>query len=134
MWKQKLGVEMTPQNFEWAVHTDKMHGGDFEMARYAWCADYNEASTFLDLWTSYSGNNDTKYSNPAYDKLLKDAKTMADPNPNYTTAEAVLAADMPIIPIYHYTKVDMIKPDIKGIPQNNVLQTWYAKDLYRIQN
>ena len=58
---------------------------------------------------------------------------MADPTPNYTAAEAILATDMPIIPIYHYTKVDMIKPDIKGIPQNNVLQTWYAKDLYRIQ-
>ena len=133
LWKQKLGVEMTPQNFEWAVHTDKMRAGDFDMARYAWCADYNEASTFLDLWTSYSGNNDAKYSNPEYDKLMKDAKTMADPNPNYTAAEEILATDMPIIPIYHYTKVDMIKPDIRGIPQNNVLQTWYAKDLYRIQ-
>lgn len=134
MWKQKLGVEMTPQNFEWAVHTDKMHAGDFEMARYAWCADYNEASTFLDLFTTYSGHNDGKYSNTEYDALLKAAKTMADPNPNYTAAEAFLVADMPVIPIYHYTKVDMIKPDIKGIPQNNVLQTWYAKDLYRIEN
>lgn len=133
MWKQKLGVEMTPQNFEWKVHTDKMQAGDFEMARYAWCADYNEASTFLDLFTGYSGHNDGKYANAEYDKLLKDAKTMADPNPNYTKAEELLAADMPMIPIYHYAKVDMIKSDIKGLPQNNVQQTWYAKDLYRIQ-
>lgn len=36
-------------------------------------------------------------------------------------------------PIYHYAKVDMIKPDIKGLPENNVQQTWYAKDLYRVQ-
>jgi oligopeptide transport system substrate-binding protein len=132
MWKQTLGVEMTPQNFEWAVHTDKMHGGDFEMARYAWCGDYNEASTFLDLWTSYSGNNDTKYANADYDKLMKDAKTMADPNPNYTAAEGILAADMPIIPIYHYTSVRAVKPDIKGLSSTNVLNTWYAKDLYRV--
>ena len=132
MWKQTLGVEMTPQNFEWAVHTDKMHAGDFDMARYAWCADYNEASTFLDLWTSYSGNNDTKYANPDYDKLLKDAKTMADPNPNYTKAEELLAADMPIIPIYHYTQVRVVRKDIKGLPTTNVLNTWYAKNLYRI--
>jgi oligopeptide transport system substrate-binding protein len=133
MWKQTLGVEMTAQNFEWAVHTDKMHAGDFEMARYAWCGDYNEASTFLDLWTSYSGNNDTKYSNPAYDALMKDAKTMADPNVNYTLAEGMLAADMPIIPIYHYVSVRAVKSDIKGLPDNNVLNTWYAKDMYRIQ-
>jgi len=133
MWKQTLGVEMTPQNYEWAVHTDKMHSGDYEMARYAWCADYNEASTFLDLWTSYSGNNDAKYSNPEYDKLLKDAKTMADPNPNYTKAEEILAEDMPIIPIYHYVSVRVLKTDIKGLPDHNVLNNWYAKNLYRIQ-
>jgi oligopeptide transport system substrate-binding protein len=133
MWKQKLGVEMTPQNFEWKVHTDKMNAGDFEMARYAWCGDYNEASTFLDLWASYSGNNDAKYSNPEYDALLKDAKTAADPGPDYTKAEQILNEDMPIIPIYHYAKVDMIKPDLKGLPLNNVQQTWYAKDLYRIK-
>lgn len=132
MWKQKLGVEMTPMNYEWKVHTDKLQAGDFEMARYAWCADYNEASTFLDLFASYSGNNDPKYNNPEYDALLKEAKTMADPNPNYTKAEALLEADMPIIPIYHYAKVDMIKPDIKGLPENNVMQSWYAKDLYRV--
>ena len=132
MWKQTLGVEMTPQNFEWAVHTDKMHSGDYDMARYAWCGDYNEASTFLDLWTSYSGNNDAKYNNPDYDALLKGAKTMADPNPNYTKAEELLAADMPIIPIYHYTQVRVVRKDIKGLPTTNVLNTWYAKNLYRI--
>jgi len=133
MWKQTLGVELTPNNYEWKVHTDKLASGDFEMARYAWCADYNEASTFLDLFTQYSGNNDAKYANDTYDALLKEAKTMADPNPNYTKAEELLAADMPMIPVYHYAKVDMIKSDIKGLPQNNVQQTWYAKFLYRIQ-
>ncbi len=133
MWKQTLGVELTPNNYEWKVHTDKLIAGDFEMARYAWCADYNEASTFLDLYTGYSTNNDGKYSNPDYDKLMKDAKGMADPSANYTKAEGILAADMPIIPIYHYAKVDMIKPDLKGLPQHDVMQFWYAKDLYRIK-
>ena len=134
MWKQTLGVELTPNNYEWKVHTDKLIAGDFEMSRYAWCADYNEASTFLDLYASYSTNNDGKYANAEYDQLLKDAKTMADPNPNYTKAEEILAADMPIIPIYHYAKVDMVAPDLKGLPQNDVMQFWYAKDLYRVQN
>ena len=64
--------------------------------------------------------------------MLKDAKTMEDPNPNYTRAEEILVEDVPIIPIYHYAKVDMIRPDIKGLPMHNVQQTWYAKNLYRI--
>ena len=57
---------------------------------------------------------------------------VVDPNPNYTAAEGLLAADMPIIPIYHYTSVRAVKPDIKGLSSTNVLNTWYAKDLYRI--
>lgn len=132
MWKQTLGVQLTPNNYEWKVHTDKLIAGDFEMARYAWCADYNEASTFLDLWATYSTNNDIKYSNADYDKLLKDAKGMADPSANYTKAEEILAKDMPIIPIYHYAKVDMVKPDLKGLPEHDAMQFWYAKDLYRV--
>ncbi len=133
MWKQTLGVQLTANNYEWKVHTDKLIAGDFEMSRYAWCADYNEASTFLDLYASYSTNNDGKYSNAEYDKLLEESKTMTDPSANYTKAEEILAKDMPIIPIYHYAKVDMVKSDIKGIPQNDVMQFWYAKDLYRIK-
>ncbi len=132
MWKQTLGVNLVLNNMEWKVHTDRLQSQDFEMGRYAWCGDYNEASTFLDLFASYSGNNNGKYSNPEYDKLLKDAKTAADPNADYTKAEEILATDMPIIPIYHYAKVDMIQPDIKGLPQNNVQQSWYAKDIYRV--
>ena len=38
---------------------------------------------------------------------------------------------MPIIPIYHYANVDMIAEDIEGLPENNVNNTWYGKDLYR---
>ena len=132
MWQQTLGVNTTLQNYEWAVHTDKMHSGDYELARNAWCGDYNEASTFLDLMTSYSGNNDSKYNNPDYDKLMKDAKTMADPNPNYTAAEGMLAADMPIIPVYNYVTVRVAKTNIMGLPMHNVLGNWYAKNLYRV--
>ena len=86
----------------------------------------------MDLWATYSTNNDIKYSNADYDKLLKDAKGMADPSANYTKAEEILAKDMPIIPIYHYAKVDMVKPDLKGLPEHDAMQFWYAKDLYRV--
>ncbi|MDP2064252.1 MAG: peptide ABC transporter substrate-binding protein [Phaeovulum sp.] len=130
-WKP-LGVELTLNNMEWQVHTDKMQNQDFEMARYAWCGDYNEASTYLDLFTSYSGHNNGKFFSEEYDRLMKESKTAADPQPMYTAAEQILADEMPVIPIYHYAKVDMIAADIKGIPTANVMQTWYARDLYRV--
>jgi oligopeptide transport system substrate-binding protein len=63
---------------------------------------------------------------------MKESKTAADPQPMYTAAEQILADEMPVVPIYHYAKVDMIAADIKGIPTANVMQTWYARDLYRV--
>lgn len=130
-WKG-VGVDLTLNNMEWKVHTDKMQNQDFEVARYAWCGDYNEASTYLDLFTSYSGHNNGKFFSEEYDKLMKESKTAADPNPMYTQAEQILADQMPMAPIYQYTKVEMIKPDMRGMSQENLMQNWYVKDMYRV--
>jgi len=132
-WKQ-IGVEMTPNNMEWKVHTDKMQNQDFEVARYAWCGDYNEASTYLDLFTSYSGHNNGKFFNDRYDEIMKESKTAADPAPLYKEAEQILAENMPFAPIYQYTQVEMIKPDMRGMSMNNLMQNWYLKDMYRVAN
>ncbi len=129
---KQIGVNVTLDNYEWKIHTDRMQNQDFDMARYAWCGDYNEASTYLDLMTSYSGHNNGEFFNDAYDKTMKDSKTATDPLELYQQAETILADEMPIIPIYHYANVDMIADDIKGLPENNVNNTWYGKDLYRI--
>lgn len=128
---KQIGVNLTLDNYEWKVHTDRMQNQDYDMARYAWCGDYNEASTYLDLLTSYSGHNNGEFYNDAYDKVMQDSKTAEDPQPLYQEAERILAEEMPIIPIYHYANVDMIAEDIEGLPENNVNNTWYGKDLYR---
>ncbi|MER5171223.1 peptide ABC transporter substrate-binding protein [Thioclava sp. GXIMD2076] len=127
-----VGVDLTLNNMEWKVHTDKMQSGDYEMARYAWCGDYNEPSTYLGLFSSASTQNYPDFHDDAYDAALEDSKTAADPQADYTKAEQILTDKMPIVPIYHYAKVQMLKPDIKGYPTQNVMQTWYAKDLYRV--
>jgi len=132
MWKQKLGVEATLANLEWKTFLETRGAQDFELARGAWCGDYNEASTFLDLLTTPSGYNDGKYSNPAVDELMAMAKTAEDTQALYTEIEQILAEDMPVIPIYHYAGVYMMDGDVGGWPVNNVEQNWYSKDLYKI--
>ncbi|ETX16352.1 peptide ABC transporter substrate-binding protein [Roseivivax halodurans JCM 10272] len=129
---RQIGVNITLANYEWKVHTDRMQNQEFDMARYAWCGDYNEASTYLDLLASYSGHNNGEFFNDEYDQVMKESKTAEDPLPMYQQAETILAEEMPIIPIYHYAKVFMLNEDIKGWPLENVNQTWYAKDLYRV--
>ncbi len=131
MWKQKLGVEATLSNMEWKTFLDTRDNQDFQLARGAWCGDYNEASTFLDLLTSPSGYNDGKYSNARVDELMTQAKTADDPQPLYTEVEQIIADEVPIIPIYHYAGVYMMDSDLGNWPINNVEQNWYSKDLYK---
>ncbi len=132
MWKQKLGVETTLANKEWKTFLEVRANQDFELARGAWCGDYNEASTFLDLLTSPSGYNDGKYSNAMVDDLMTSAKTANDTQAIYAKVEQVIADEVPIIPIYHYAGVYMLDSDVGGWPINNIEQNWYSKDLYKI--
>lgn len=132
MWQQKLGVQTTLNNYEWQTYLDIRRDGQFDVARGAWCGDYNEASTFLDLMTSNNTNNDPKYVNPEYDALLEEARLSDDPLPLYQEAERILARDMPIIPIYHYTNNFMLDPQIRGWPFENVDQSWRSQQLYRV--
>jgi oligopeptide transport system substrate-binding protein len=132
MAKQKLGVNITLANYEWKTYLEVRSQQQFDLARYAWCGDYNEASTFLNIMTTGNEANDGKWSNAEYDTLMAEAKTLADPGPNYTQAEQILAAEMPILPLYQYTSNFMLDPSIKGYPYDNVQNNWYAKDMYRI--
>ncbi len=132
MWKQKLGVNAELANMEWKVFLETRGNQDFDLARGAWCGDYNEASTFLDLLQSDSGYNDGKFVNARVDELLTEAKTAADTTPLYTEVERIIAQQTPIIPIYHYAEVYMMDSDVGNWPVNNVEQNWYSKNLYKI--
>ena len=132
MWKETLGAEVTLANQEWKTFLKTRGGQNFDVARGGWCGDYNEASTFLDLMTTPSGYNDGKFSNAEVDELMTSARTMSDATSNYTRVEEIMANEMPIIPVYHYTGVFMLRNNLKGWPFNNVEQNVYSRDLYKV--
>ena len=132
MWKETLGAEATLANQEWKTFLKTRGGQNFDVARGGWCGDYNEASTFLDLMTTPSGYNDGKFSNAEVDELMLEARTLSDATSNYTRVEEIMANEMPIIPVYHYTGVFMLRNNLKGWPFNNVEQNVYSRDLYKV--
>ncbi len=119
MWKKNLGVDIKTENQEWSVFLNNRQSGNYQIARAGWSADYNDPMTFMDMWVTNGGNNDAKYSNPAYDKLITDAKSSSDNAKRMTDmsqAEKILIQDdMAILPIYYYTSVSLTKPNLKGI-------------------
>lgn len=103
-WKSVLGlnVEITPQPFKSRLAS--MDSGDFDMVYAGWSPDYNDAMTFLDLFTTTNGNNYGKYSNTEYDKLIADAMVEADPAARQdllVKAETLVTqTDAAVYPIY----------------------------------
>jgi len=132
MWQKNLGVTAKLQNQEWKTMLDTMHTGNFDAVRYAWIADYDDAATFLNTFRTGDSENTSLYSNPAYDELMHSAAKAKDANErgkDYQQAEAILAQDVPAIPVYHYVRARLVKPWVGGFDPSN-LGYVYTKDLY----
>jgi len=120
-WRKKLGIEVDLRNTEWKVYLDDMSKLRYQIMRRGWIGDYRDPLTFIELFTSHSGNNNTGWSNAEYDQLVKSAGGEADPKKRLEylrRAEKILMEEVPAIPLYFYVSQDCWKDSIKGIYQN----------------
>ena len=89
----------------------------FDIASPSWIADFNDASNFLDLLRSGSGENYGGYRNPKYDALLDSAEAIADPKlrgAKMQDAEALALADYAWVPAYFMVTRELVQPAVKG--------------------
>jgi oligopeptide transport system substrate-binding protein len=123
MWKKNLGITCTLKSEEWGVYMDDRQHLNYTVARAGWIGDYMDPNTFLDMWVTGSGNNDTGWSNKSYDALIAKAKATVDPKARMATlhaAEKILMADFPILPIYYYTNPVLLSKSIKNFYQSTL--------------
>lgn len=103
-WRQNLGIEnITVNSMQTKQVSANRQSGDYCMSLGGWSPDYNDAINFLDLWVTDGGNNDSFWGNEEYDNLIAQATAEADEEVRQQylfDAEEILAAEMPIIPLY----------------------------------
>jgi oligopeptide transport system substrate-binding protein len=135
MWKEKLGLEVTLENQEWAVFQETRNQGDFQIARHGWLGDYTDPMTFLDMWMSTSGQNDANWKNTEFDNLIKTAKESNDQAVRMKAmhdAEKLLMTDLAIIPVYYYTNVwldnKLVKNYVHDALLGHMMFTWATKE------
>src|SRR5439155_10567415 len=69
MWKKNLGIDARLQNQEWKVYLDSQRQLNYQVCRAGWTGDYPDPNTFLDMWLTGGGNNQTDWSSAEYDAL-----------------------------------------------------------------
>lgn len=117
MWRRELGLDVKMVNQEFKVVLAERRAGRFQILLSDWVGDYLDATTFLDLWRSDSGNNHTGWANPEYDALLFSAARNPDPAARaqqLQRAEALMLNAAPAVPIYFNTHVFLLHPSVKG--------------------
>jgi len=118
MWRTNLGIELQLENVDFQVKLDREKAGDYQISRAGWIGDYIDPMTFIDLWVSDGPFNDAKYSNPEYDRLVKESKETTDQKvrmDNMRKAEKILMEAMPVVPVYFYTQPYAQKPYVTGV-------------------
>ena len=118
MWKKALGVKTELYNSEVKVHYASLKTRDFQAARAAWIADYNDPQNFLNLMEARNpAQNYSDYNNASYNKLMRQAQLESDEakrNEYMRQAEALAMDELPNIPIYYYVSKNLVHPKVKG--------------------
>ena len=66
-----LGIKVVPANQEWQSYLQSQQKLNYDVSRAGWIGDYVDPNTFLDMWITKGGNNQTGWSNARYDALLR---------------------------------------------------------------
>jgi len=137
MWHDNLGIDMELRPLEWKVYLGAESHLDYDVMQASWIGDYDDAQTFLGMFTSEDGNNHTGWKHPAYDQLIEQAGEQTDVVKRehlFQQAETILVRDeAPIVPIYVYKGVNYFRTnEIQGIWQN-LLDNHPLQPIYRVR-
>jgi oligopeptide transport system substrate-binding protein len=130
-FKNNLGIQAEIQPFaKFAEVLDLRKSQSIPgLTRSGWQGDYPSLYNFLGpVWATGASSNYEQYSNPEFDKLLKEglaAKTTAEANDKFNKAQEILFQDLPGLPLW-----DLARPIVWS---NNVVSAetgWNGGILY----
>lgn len=117
MWKEHLGIAVDLVNVEWKVYLARQGGLDYQISRAGWIGDYVDPNTFLEMWKTGGGNNQTGWSSKRFDDLMDRAARLLDAKDRMRAmqdAETILLDDGPVLPLFTYVNKGMLSRKVKG--------------------
>jgi oligopeptide transport system substrate-binding protein len=127
MWRQNLGINVELVNKETRVFAEERAAGQFQITRSGNLSQSAYPSV-LGLFTrdQLDSTNDPKWINDEYISLIREAQNGTDPErifELYHQAEDILMEEMPVIPVFYYTRILAKRPEVSGLykPSNAVV-------------
>jgi oligopeptide transport system substrate-binding protein len=128
-WKQNLGLTIPLKNMEWKTFLDYRAKLEYRgLVRGAWVADYLDPFSFLNIFSTPTGDNGTGWWDQKYVDLLNAANRTTDPAKRFETlveAEQMLLDSGAVIPLFADSTDWLKKPYVKGMyPNPATLHAW----------
>ncbi|WP_025695368.1 peptide ABC transporter substrate-binding protein [Paenibacillus durus] len=118
MWADNLGIDVYAEVQPWEELLDNRMALNFEIARAGWTADYNDPASFLEMFASWSTDNDSGWHNAEYDSYIRQAQQTGNDAVRmklYHQAERLLIDQMVIIPVHYFKEFTLQKPYVHGV-------------------
>lgn len=112
-----IQIEQTPKK----NRLDRMRAGDFDVALTRWGPDYADPSTYLQLLTTDSNYNDSRYSNETFDADFVEIQTgelTTDSEGRFAKMaemEALALSEAAVLPVYQAASAVLKKENVDGI-------------------
>ena len=120
-WLENLGIDVAINPKQAKDGSADRKNGNYQMSITGWSPDYNDPMTFLDMWTSTSGNNDTRWSSEEYDSLIDQATVETDLEARqemFYQCEETVFDQYFILPIYNRTQSYVVSDKIANIQRS----------------
>jgi oligopeptide transport system substrate-binding protein len=103
---------------DFATFLEERNQGLYTIARNGWSADFPHAKNQLDLFVCGSGNNDSQYCNPEFDRVFNQAATEADPATQeqmYIDAQRIMLDDAAALFLRFGLTRYLVQPYVSGV-------------------
>ncbi|NQY63412.1 MAG: ABC transporter substrate-binding protein [Alteromonadaceae bacterium] len=118
----KIGIQVKiVSGYEWEVFLNMVRLGEHESVLLGWSADHPDPDNFLTPILSCDsagkGSNNTQWCHKGFDKLLQDALQSNNINQRkkyYAQALAIVAEEIPLLPIAHSKRYQARSTKVKG--------------------
>jgi oligopeptide transport system substrate-binding protein len=119
---QAAGIRVQINAVELKALLGEVGRGEFDAVRFQWLSGTTDPVSFLERLESTSGaENQSGYSNPRYDALIRQAEATADVGARaalLARAEAMALADQPVAPLYFYAGRRLVSQRVDGWVDN----------------